>query len=361
MKHLAELRIDLSALSQNLNSICGQLQTQTRVMAMIKSDAYGHGSVRVAKHLHTIGVDCFGVANLKEAKKLREADLRDQIVVFQPEFRVQASDYTKYNFEAVISHADDLDCLAEGTRFHLLLDTGLGRAGFPWQDFSDLCTTLAQQKTLKWVGLATHFACADENDLVHARKQLARFEQVINSMPAKLRKSLQVHAANSGAIVNLPDSHFDMVRPGIALYGQYQGNGLIAQKPIMKVVAQLCLVKRLQPGDSVGYGATFVAKKEMVTGLCAIGYGDGLSRIHGGPISVAFRGQITPVLGRVSMDQLVFDLSGFDRPQLGEEVIIFDDQPQSISISDDAKRLDTIAYERCCQLGMRLPRVYLGA
>lgn len=361
MHELAELRVDLTAIAANLASIRSQVDEHTEIMPMLKADAYGHGLKRLGPFLHEAGIRWFGVAFVHEAAALREVGVSGRIVVFQPDYLIRGgNDYHRLNLDAVIQSPTDLERLPRGTRVHLMVDTGMNREGVTPDDVDQMVEVLARNERVQWVGLATHFACADEHQNLVNRRQLCRFRQVVDCLPADLRSRLTVHAANSGAIINYPQSHFDMVRPGIWLYGQYAGVGEPRQTAAMELVAQLVRIKSVQAGETIGYGAAFTTTRTTRVGYVCVGYGDGVSRYGGGPQQVMVHGTLCPVLGRVSMDQLAFDLEPVPRAQCGDEVVVLGGRNSAIAITADALRCGTIAYERCCQLGMRLNKRYVG-
>ena len=350
MAQLAELRLNLSALTYNLQAIRQRVSGSTRIMAMIKADGYGHGAVQLARHLSNFGVSDFGVAFAAEGVALRKGGVQGDIAVFQPDFQVNAGLYQQYELAAVVSDASQLTCLDAQTPVHLLLDSGMGREGLTIDQFETVIGALKQRN---WVGLGTHFACADMQDRSHTQTQIARFESALQLLDSETRKRLVIHAANSGAIHNFPETHYDMVRPGIWLYGLYDGAGDVAQKPVMSAWARLSLIKELKPGQSVGYGANFVADRAKIVGVVCVGYADGFLRGH--QRFVFLRDLKCEVLGTISMDQMTIDLSEVPRPTVGEDVMLIDGP----GIVQEARDLGTIAYERCCQLGSRLPKRYI--
>ena len=360
MQHLAELRIDLGALTHNLNLIRSLIATDTHILAMVKADAYGHGAVTIASHLETLGVHIFGVAKLAEAIQLRQAGIKARLVVLQPEFQLNAAAYQRWQLECCINGLADLAHFQSGARVpcHLFVDTGMGREGALPEEALACVDRLQNHPVLHWVGLATHFATADEADLAFAHHQLQVFESLLENIPQSARQGVQIHAANSGAILNLPQSHFHLVRPGILLYGQYSGATPVSQKPVMSVFSRVNMVKTLPKGHSIGYGSGYFTKSRQKVAVLGLGYGDGFSWYGAGDAKVLIGGRFFPVVGRASMDQIAVAVD--ETVGVGDEAQLYHSQ-SGIDIVGDARRLGTIAYERLCQLGMRLPKVYLNS
>ena len=360
MAYPCELRVDLSALKHNYDLVKRRLSGATGVMAMLKGDAYGHGAVELAKFYAAQGVSCIGVAHVKGARSLRAAGVMTRILVLQPDYHFDQESYAELNLECCLNGIEDLDCWQNGRRVraHLFVDSGMGREGALPEEAKLCMQRLQTHPVLEWRGLATHFATADMEDLSFAFHQLDVFKNVVADVPAQIRQKLDIHAANSGAILNLPESHFNLVRPGILLYGQYNGKGRPDQKAAMSVVGRLSLVKRVQRGQFVGYGLQYRAERDTRLGIVAMGYADGFLRQKLDDARVWIHDKPYPVVGCVSMDSVVIDLGPHDEIRLGDLVVFFDGLNPERSILRDAECHGTIAYERCCQLGLRLPKVY---
>jgi alanine racemase len=348
---LSELRIDLGAISWNLARIREKVGPHRKVVAMVKADAYGHGAVEVARHLTSLGVARLGVALTEEAIRLRQAGIGCPIWVLQPCHRHDLEPYQRYDLEATLQGGEDVSLLADSALpFHIMVDSGMGREGLPLTDLPALVDAL-RGKALQPLSLGTHFAAADNPASGHAERQWREFSQALAGLT--LPAACFYHAANSAAILNLPQSHADAVRPGILLYGQYQGAGSSWQKPAMSLWARLALVKRLPAGHGVGYGPVYSTAKETHIGILSVGYGDGYLRSVPGPRWISWQERRFPVVGRVSMDQITADL-GDHPPPPGVWCSVL--SPEQIRQEADA--LGTIAYERCCQLGLRATKVY---
>lgn len=348
---LSELRIDLGAITWNLERIREMIGRHRAVVAMVKADAYGHGAVEVARHLTRLGVTRLGVALTEEACRLRKAGISCPIWVLQPCHRHDPEAYQRYGLEATLQGPEDVDLLSgNALPFHIMVDSGMGREGLPLAELPALLNAL-RGKTLPPLSLGTHFAAADTPASGTAAEQWRNFSQTLTSVT--LPEGCFIHAANSAAILNLPQSHADAVRPGILLYGQYQGAGSSWQKPAMSLWARLALVKRLPAGHGVGYGPLYTTARETHIGILSVGYGDGYLRSVPEPRWISWQERHFPVVGRVSMDQITVDL-GDQPPPPGAWCQVL--SPQQIRL--EAEALGTITYERCCQLGLRAARVY---
>jgi len=362
MKYLTEMRIDRDALRHNLGEVRKLISPRTEVMAMIKADAYGHGAVETARVLEGAGVACLCLAHTWKAGDLRQAGVRGRIVALQPDFLFDFEPYARHRLECCVNSLEDVQRWRSGPKAacHLFVDTGMGREGALPEEARACIEQLQDHPALKLVGLGTHFACADESDLGHARRQLRDFNAFLAGLPPAWLRGVQIHTACSGAVINLPESHCDMVRPGIMLYGLYPGAGRerLDQRPAMSIWGAVALVKRLPAGACVGYGCDHRMPAAGNLAMISLGYGDGFSFRKRGGASVWLGGRPYPVVGRVSMDQIMVNLDQ-DEVSVGDEAMIYGSEPET-GLVHDAGLLGTISYERACQLGMRLPRVYFN-
>lgn len=358
MRRPARAQIDLSALGQNLDLVRSRAPP-SRIVAMVKSDAYGHGLCEVAAFLAD-RVDALGVACVPEALALRDAGIGARIVVtqgFKDEDELRAA--AAHGLDAVV-HEDGQLILLERARVKRLpslwikVDSGMHRLGFSPERVAQVHATLNGLSGLATVpGFMTHFACADEPDNPMSRLQLARFDAATSGL--KGEHSL----ANSAAILTLVHAHRDWVRPGIMLYGSSPLLGTTARslglRPVMSLRAPLIAINRYRQGETVGYGATYACPEDMPVGVVAIGYGDGYPRhaTTGTPVSV--RGRRASLVGRVSMDMLAVDLRDIPA-RVGEDVELWGEQ---VSIDEIAQHAETISYELLCNAGGRAVRTYL--
>jgi alanine racemase len=345
----------------------------------VKANAYGHGVEVVLPALRRARVEMLGVATIAEARQLRDLEWSGPILLFGSELSAcagkQKSEQARWLVEkdirVTLTSRQDLDELATAARakgrtagVHFKLDSGMSRMGVSEDLLVELLDVARADCFLNVEGLYTHFATADD-DMVFAGQQLQRFRAFVDRLRAAGVTVPMLHAANSAAIINLPDSHLDMIRPGISVYGYHTSPAMTNRpdlRPAMRVVSYLTLVKRIPAGSCVGYGCTFRAAKDMLVGLVPIGYADGYNRrlSNAGKMIVADR--VVPVVGRVSMDQTVIDLTALDKNGIavspGTEVIVIDnDRDSPNSVEALAVQLGTIPYEITTLLGPRVTRV----
>jgi len=363
MKYLCESRIDLAAIRYNLERIRERVGAGVEVMAVVKADAYGHGMAVVGPFLASLGVTSFAVDHVYEARVLREHGVVGRILSMLPNFYADRDSYGELDLECIINGLGDLDVWRDGppVRGHLFVDTGMGREGVMPGDFDALLAAMLDHPQVTLTGIMTHFAAADEPDQSYARKQLDLFNQVLSRVPASVRSRVVVHAANSGGTLNLTEAHFDMVRPGMWLYGHYPGAGNCDQRPAMSIYGRVTSVKDVPAWHPVGYGFGYRTTAPTRLGVISVGYADGYPRQKSGRGRVWIKGKAHDIVGRVSMSMIVVDLGRDSNVCDGDEALVLGGLPgEPSSIDADAADLATITYERCCQLGLRLPRVYLN-
>lgn len=350
--------IDLDALQHNL-AVVREYAPQSRVMSVIKADGYGHGVAAVAEALNDS--DAFAVARVSEAVQLRELAIDKPIIVLDG--AAKASDLVtavEYQLSLVFHHPCQLEWLSQVNLPQLLpdawlmLETGMHRLGLRSEQFHQAYEKLINAGVLaSGPGLMSHFANSDlEND--------PRNDQQMQLMADfKSRYQLPVCLANSGAVMQLPGSHHEWVRPGIMLYGASPFKDKTAAdlglRPVMQLVARLLSTQILEKGEQVGYGGDWQAEKTTLMGVVSIGYGDGFNRHLSDCGEVLIQGQRAPVLGRVSMDTICVDLQNYPHAQPGEEVLIWGN---SLPVEDAAIKAGTIPYELLTQINPRVKRIY---
>jgi alanine racemase len=385
-KHsLGEPRVLISraALLHNALVVRKALDENTRICAILKADAYGHGVDIVADTFCNFSadgslrpmVDAIAVASLDEAAALPE--VAPPIIIFRPlenlfigRQRQKVEAAVRAGWTQTIcttSAADDLARIAISTgkraAVQVMVDTGMTRSGVALSHLEELIDRINSRTSLRLAGVCTHFANADDRDDPFTREQLLRFNAATAGVEARFRGRVLRHAANSAGVFFHPDSHFDMVRPGLALYGidpSGRPNMNRPLRPAMKWTAPLVGVKTVRKGTAVGYGQTWTAPRDTRIGLIPIGYADGYPRCLGNNASVLIHGKPAPVVGRVSMDLTTVDLSETPGAQIGDEVTLMDDDPLSpVSVYNVAKWSDTIPYEVLCRIGPRVERVVI--
>ncbi len=369
--------IDLAALRHNLLQV-RRLAGAREVIAIVKADAYGHGAVAVARALAAEGVTRFGVALVEEARALRDAGIRGELLVLGGFTGDQASEIVDLGLTATVFHSGQAAILSEAARragrvapVHAKIDTGMGRLGFPVDEAPEAVADLLRRPGLRLDGVMTHFADADLADPAFAREQMARFDRVIAALASRGIAVPLRHAANSAAIMavsrdgiaGLEAALYDAVRPGIMLYGCRPGPAVgpaVDLRPVLSLTTRIGLLKRVPSGTPISYGRTFVTRRPSVIAVLPIGYADGYPRALSNVGAVVVRGRRTPVVGRVCMDLTMADVTDVPDVAEGDEVVVIGVQGgASIGAEDAAVAAGTIAYELLCGIGPRVPRRYL--
>lgn len=373
--------ISRSALLHNAGLVRRRVAPGTRVCAILKADAYGHGAWIVADALcnfaadgsNTPAVDAIAVASIDEAAALPEVSV--PVIVFRPlenaflgRQRAKLEDAIRNGWTLTLcstSGAEDLARIAMAcqTRAHVqvMVDTGMTRAGVDVPHLQELLHKIDSRPSLRLTGICTHFSNAEDPHSTHTLDQFARFRQATDPFAEIFRGKVMRHAANSGATFFLPASHMEMVRPGISLYGiDPTGKPSVQRplRPVMKWTAPLVGIRQVRKGVGVGYGQSWQSPRDTRIGLVPCGYADGYPRCYSTQAVVLVNGKPAPVVGRVSMDLTTIDLGGVPQAAVGDEVTLLDNDPLSpVSVYALAKWADTIPYEVFCRVGKRMPRV----
>jgi alanine racemase len=365
------VEIDLSAIAHNTRLIAEIVGLQVRILASLKADAYGHGAIKVAHTVLHNGAGMLGVATVSEATPLREAGIRAPILVFgyTPPWQMREAAYldltvTLYSIEAAQALSRAATALNKTVRVHVKVDTGMGRLGIRAEELDEIVRLVEHVRGLPGVeleGIFTHFATADSLDSAYARKQLARFQHVLHVLEQKHLRPPLIHAANSAALLVLPEAHFDMVRPGIALYGLDPSDEVrlpMGFRPALAFKTQVAQVKVVPAGEGISYGSTYVTERPTIVATLPVGYADGFRRGPANWGSVLIHEQQAPILGRVCMDQCMVDVSHIPQVRAGDEVVLIGRQgAASLTAEEVARRLGTIHYEVVSEILARVPRV----
>lgn len=368
--------ISLTAIGHNIAQVRQAVGPGVRICPAVKANAYGHGVAVVLPALREAGINIVAVAALVEAVELRELHwTRGILILGRPvlgatpaEMHDLACEAVRHDFTCTITSQAEADVLAKAAVrigrtavVHVKLDSGMGRAGLLPVDAVSLVHSIQAAPGIRVEAVYTHFATADEADLEFARRQLAAFREAAAGLDVAIR-----HTANSAAIFRLPESHLDMVRPGIEIYGYWPDPNEpspIPLRPSLRLVSRLTAVKRVPKGSAVGYGRTFVTQRDSTLALVPIGYEDGYLRSLSNRAVMTLRAgaaghTIVPVVGRISMDQTILDVTDVPGVQEGEPVVIIDDDPTAPnSVTALARLMNTIPYEVTCGLGRRIRRV----
>lgn len=364
--------VDLKAIAHNVQQIRRLVSPRAEVMAVVKANAYGHGAVEVARTALASGAGRLAVARVNEAEKLREAGIGAPILLLGytppgqfPDVLRLALGQTVYD-PAMAGALNELAGRKGGrVAVHIKIDTGMGRLGFPAERTSRKeILQIARLPHLEVEGIFTHFATADSRDKGYALEQLERF---LDFLDALRKEGLEVpfrHCANSAAIIDLPQSHLDLVRPGIAIYGLYPSGEVqrsrLHLKPAMALKAKVAQVKKVPAGFKISYGATYATPAPTVIATLPVGYADGYTRLLSSRGEVLIHGRKAPVVGRVCMDQCMIDVGHVPDVFPGDEVVFFGRQGEAVlPVEEVAEAIGTINYEVVCMVSGRVPRVYL--
>ncbi|MBN2058577.1 MAG: alanine racemase [Candidatus Saganbacteria bacterium] len=357
--------IDLNAIKHNIGQIRKLLAPATRYMAVVKANAYGHGAVAVSRAAVEAGADSLAVANLKEALELREAGIVSPILILTESPTSVMDEIVQYDLSQTLYSFSEAKALSEEAakrnkkaRVHVKIDTGMGRVGVQPSEALAFITKIASLPALELEGVFTHFAKAEDPQDNFTKEQFQKFSQVISRIPNVAIK----HSANSAAVLFHPETHLDMVRVGLMMYGLYpQGDGArrrVELKPALSFKSRVTYLKRIPAGTPLSYGCTYVAPADTAVATIPVGYADGFSRRLSNRGQVIIRGKRFKVVGRVTMDLTMVNIGDTD-VAVGDEVILIGEQNnQMISADEIAGLEDTISYEVVCGIGKRVPRIY---
>lgn len=366
------VEIDLDALTRNIAAARSLAGPRTRVLLVVKADAYGHGAVEVARVATASGIDMLGVATLHEGIELRQAGIDSPIVILSPPMVDETERIVDYGLSCTvpslgIARALSRTCERRGaeTSVHVEVDTGMGRSGVGLHEAVPFIAAVAKLPHLRLEGLFTHFPSSDE-DRTFTEHQISTFLEVVARLEARGVRAPYRHAANSGALLWVPGSAaapLNLVRPGIMVYGLRPARGVgedVEITPVMSFKSRIAQIRDLPEGHPVSYGRTFVTPGPMRVGVVPVGYGHGYSFRLSNTGEVLVGGGRAPIVGRVTMDVTMIDLEGTDGVSVGDEVVLFGRQGDAeITVDEIAERSGTINYEVICGIGKRVARVYV--
>jgi len=370
--NLAHLRHNLRVLER---AAADAAPRRPEIWGVLKADAYGHGAPAVARTLERAGIPGLCVALLEEAVELREAGIRIPVLVMGGYYgprREGLEEIVARNLTPVVYDAGQIERLASLVRsegydrvdVHLKVDTGMGRLGAAPAELPAVLEALARHPEVRLDGLMTHLACADADDLESTQEQLRRFEHAARQARAVGLSPRVLHAANSAALLRMPTSRLDVVRPGVALFGVEPRSGLAPElKPVMRVRSEIVALRTLEKGERIGYGHTWEAQRRSVVATVPMGYADGLSRQLSNRGSALVRGGRASIAGTVSMDLTMLDVTGIPGARVGDEVVFLGQQEgplgrDVITAEQIADLTGTIPWEVLTSISRRVPRFY---
>ena len=361
--------MDLSALRGNADVLRARLGPGVGILAVVKADAYGHGAVVCARALER-RVWGFGVSLVEEGVEIRRAGVEAPILVLGASYGLDHRDVLAYRLTPVLGDADDLprfraaadELGIDRVDVHLKVDTGMARLGVPPGGIERFCDVLAGTRGVALSGLMTHLACADDPDPAPSRAQLERLEGARAALRRRGHDPALVHVANSAAIARFPEALYGLVRPGLALYGISPPNAPIAGlRPVLSLRSKIVALRELAAGDAASYGGLFRATGPTRVATIPVGYADGYTRRLTGKAEVLVHGRRCRVLGAITMDMSLVDVTALAAPRLGDEVVLLGAQGgEHVSADELAQHSGTIPWEVLCSIGKRVPRFYAG-
>ncbi|MGN0278228.1 MAG: alanine racemase [Lachnospiraceae bacterium] len=366
--------VDLDAICYNMEHMHANLKPGTRMIGVIKTDGYGHGAVPIGRELEKLDyVFGYAVATAEEALILRHAGLTKPILILGYTFPYCYEELIRQEVRPAVFRQDSIDELAacaaklhKTVKVHIKVDTGMTRVGIrPDESGLAFVDKVLHTEGIELEGIFTHFARADETDKSCARKQLDRFREFIRQIEGTFDYSIPVkHCSNSAGIVELPEANMDVVRAGITLYGLWPSDevsrDIVPLKPALTLKSHIVYIKEVDEGVAISYGGTYVTPKKMRVATIPVGYGDGYPRGLSNKGYVLIRGKKAPILGRVCMDQFMVSVEDIPNAQEGDEVtLIGADGAEQITMEELGKLSGRFNYELACDLGKRIPRVYM--
>ena len=368
--HLAHLKANYLAIRK---------KTKTKVLAVVKADAYGHGFTEVVQTLNSLKdkPEYFGVALSEEGVALRKINVKQPVLIFELPTEENINDIINYNLIPTVFTTEHLLVIekyltgnagkgikkekTKKLKVHVKIDTGMGRLGVRYQDAVQFIEKVAASDRFILDGIYSHFATSDEKETSFAQLQLKRFNTIVSELQKKKIRPNVIHMANSGAILSMPEAYFDMVRPGISLYGYPPSQEVISTiklKPVLSLISEVASCRWFEKGESVSYGRKYILKKKSQIISVPIGYGDGLNRNLSNKMFCIIKDKLYPQAGRVTMDRIMFDV-GDAKIKIGDKVILLGKSKQhSLDAWDWSKTLETIPYEITCNISKRVPRIY---
>lgn len=368
-------KVDLDAIVYNLEQMKNNLNNQTEIMAVIKTDGYGHGAVPIAKKIQDISyVKGFAVATAEEALILRRHEITKPILVLGVVFEEQLEDLIREDIRMNIFQLSLAEKIQEKAAklgkiayLHVKLDTSMNRLGIrpDKKESVSIVETIAKFTNIQLEGIFTHFSKADEKDKENSYRQLQLFQDFVEIMKQKGINFHIKHCSNSAGIIDLKEADFDMVRAGISLYGHYPSEDVskdnVMLKPAMSLHSRIVYLKEVEEGLPVSYGGTYITPKLTKIATVPIGYGDGYPRLLSNKGKVLVRGYYAPIIGRICMDQFMIDVTHIPQVSEGDEVVLFgQSNDKFLAVEELSQLCGRFNYEFLCDLGKRIPRVYVS-
>lgn len=364
------VEVDLDRFAANLRAVRALGGPRRDLLLVVKADAYGHGAVEIAEAAAAEGVAQLGVATLHEGIQLRQAGSRLPIIVLSPLLPGEIAEAVAHQLDPTVCDlafarglSDAAVAASRPQRIHVEVDTGMGRIGVREDDADDFIARVTALPGLRLASVFTHFPDADGEDLGFSRDQVRRFDELLERLARRGIRPPRVHAANSAGTVNLPESHYDWLRVGLLAYGHLppRSRAHAAVEPVMSFKSRLVQVRDLPAGVPVSYARSFVTSRPTRSGVVAVGYGHGYSWLLSNRGRMLVRGRRLPILGRVTMDLTMVDLTDVPEAAVGDEVVLFGEQGDAaLPLEEVAAGSETLPYEIMCTIGKRVTRIYVS-
>ncbi len=364
------VEISRKAFYNNIKQIKKKLSKNTEILAVVKANAYGHGIEKISQWSIDNGVKMLGVALIEEGILLRDKGIKKPILILGSIWPLKNfRDVIEYKLTPAISSIESAKRLSQLssrrdriTPVHIKIDTGMGRIGFSWNGVSNAIKRMADLPGIRLEGVFTHLAAADKDEQF-TRMQIRRMDTIINDLKRDNISFRLSHISNSTAVLKYPLSHYNIVRPGISLYGlePYRGfRKVMRLQPVLQLKTHIVYLKRVPKGTTISYGRTWRSPRPSVIATMPIGYADGYNRLLSNRGEVLIRGERFPIVGRVCMDMFMVDVTRLKYPGIGEEVVLIGAQgDDQITAEEIAEKIGTINYEVTCAISSRVPRIYI--
>lgn len=367
--------INLDNARYNILNICDKIKDNTKIYTIIKADGYGHGAIELAKIYEDIDkVQGYGVATAEEALALANAGIKKDIVIIGYTFPYAYEALINAGIRITVFREDTIDELSDIAKklgkkavVHIKVDTGMSRIGVSPDEYgASIVKKVLNNPNIEAEGIFTHFAKADETDKEHALGQFKTFCEFVNKTEHDNNYTFKIkHCSNSAGIIDIPEANLDIVRAGIILYGLWPSDEVnkdnIDLKPVMSLISHVIYIKTVKAGTSVSYGGTFITNRDTKIATIPVGYADGYQRRLSGKAYVLIRGKKAPIVGRICMDQFMVDVSDIDGCELGDKVtLIGTDGDETITIEQLSNISEQLNYEFACDIGKRVPRVFVN-
>lgn len=370
MEYTTWLEIDLSKVKKNIAGLRSYIKPETKVLAVVKNDAYGHGLVEIAKTAELSKVDYIGVSNIEEGLILRKAKITIPILVMAfPGFDL-IREAVEEDLELAVWDKDfvrNLSIIArevgKPAKVHIKVDTGMNRYGISKNEAVEFAVYLKRQPKINLIGVFSHFASAESRDKSYTFKQLGAFQECIESLKNAGFDKVICHIANSAAALSMTSTHFDMVRLGITIYGLFPTPELgtfFELEPVLSWKTKIAQIKKVSGGEKIGYGGDYQTMAPTHIAVIPVGYGNGYDRHLSNVSKVLVGEKRIPVIGKISMNSMTIDVSGVENPKVGDEVILIGKQgEETITAGELAGYLDTINYEIVTRINPTIPKLYI--